>query len=374
CSTFPPASTCWRSCRSATRRAPWARAESSARRFARWRTSSATGVRSSSQRALHARHGVDLRGARGQRALDPALATVLAGEDLATVGRAEHAPGLALVERQGEHGGLRIEAHLHPAPARTAVLAAEERADVALEVRARRDPDSLGIARHLADVAAVGLSLRVQRLDPRARPVAALIGADEETRPRDGENRPGTPASDQDAVHVDGIVVQVLAVAHALPALAAVEASDDAADLDGAVDLVGIRGADGHLQDTLRRVRPGRHRDLRKAHCHRKLVPALALVLAPKDLAVLVAGVQHPGVTGIEEQGPHGQPVVGDIDLLPVIAVVRAAVGAVLRPDVKGAGLLGMRGYRANGRRLGETARGELPAVVADGHAIETRF
>src|SRR5262249_49478215 len=158
--------------------APWARAESSARRSARWRTSSATGVRSSSQRALRARHGVDLRGARGQRALDPALATVLAREDLATVGRAEHPPGLPLVERQRNRGVFRIEPHLHPAPARTAFLAAEERAHVALEVRARRNPDSLRIARHLADVTAVGLSLRVQRLDPRARPVAALIGAD----------------------------------------------------------------------------------------------------------------------------------------------------------------------------------------------------
>src|SRR5262249_15239346 len=349
--------------RSAAPRARWARVGSSARRSARWRTSSATDVRSSSERALRAAHSVDLGRPRRQRALDPALARVLAGEDLAAVRRAEHAPGLPRVEREREHGGLRIETHLRPGPAHAAVLAAEQGTDVALEVRAGRDPDGLGIARHLADVATVGLSLRVQRLDPRARPVRTLIGAGEESGAGDGEDRARTPAPDQDAVHVDGIVIQILAVAHALPVLAAVEAPDDAADLDGAVDLVGVGGVDGHLQDALGRIRSGRHRDLREAHGHRKLMPALALVLTAEDLAVLVAGVQHPGVTGIEEQGPHGQPVVGDIDLLPVIAVVRAAVGALLRPDVKGAGLLGMRGYRANGRRLGETARGELPAV-----------
>src|SRR4029077_6599152 len=139
---------------------------------------------------------------------------------LTAVGRAEHAPGLPRIEREREHGGLRLDAHLHPAPARAAVLAAKERADVALKIRARGHPDGLRIAGNLADVAAVGLALRVQRLDPRARPVRALVGAGEEARPRDGEDRPRTPAPDQDAVRVDGIVVQVLAVAHALPVVA----------------------------------------------------------------------------------------------------------------------------------------------------------
>src|SRR4030095_3612463 len=164
--------------------------------------------------------------------LDPALAAVLAGEDLAAAARAVHALGLPLVEGDGEHGGARLEAHVHPLPAHAAVLAAEQRAEVALEVGARRDPDRLGIAGHLADVPAVGLVLHVQRLEPGAGPVPALIHADEEAGTTDCEHRARPPPPDEHAVHVHRVIVQVLAVAHVLPVLAAVEAPDDAAHLD----------------------------------------------------------------------------------------------------------------------------------------------
>src|SRR5438105_9523435 len=111
---------------------------------------------------LRARHGVDLRRALGQRELGPALARVLAREDLAAARRAEHALRLTLVEREREHRGLRLDAHVDTGPARAAVLAAEEHADVALEIRAGGQPDRLRIARRLANVAAVGLALRIE--------------------------------------------------------------------------------------------------------------------------------------------------------------------------------------------------------------------
>src|SRR5262249_61601166 len=83
--------------------------------------------------ALRALHGIDLRGALGQRTLRPALAGVLAGEHLAATGGAVHSPGLPRVEGDGEDGGLRLHAHLHPRPGGPAVLAAEQNAEPALE-------------------------------------------------------------------------------------------------------------------------------------------------------------------------------------------------------------------------------------------------
>src|SRR5439155_18185330 len=110
-STSRPASTCSQSFRSATPRARWAKARNSARRCARSRTTRSTGGRSS--KALRAPHRVDLRRAFRQRPRRPALAAVLAREDFAAARRAEHALGLALVERERDHRGLRLDAHLH---------------------------------------------------------------------------------------------------------------------------------------------------------------------------------------------------------------------------------------------------------------------
>src|SRR4029079_8011196 len=95
---------------------------------------------------------------------------------------------------------------------------------------------------HFADVAAVRLALGIEGLQPRAGPVGARIRAAEEPGAADGEDAAPPPAADQHAVHVHGVVVHVLAVAHVLPVLAAVEAADDTADLDGAIDLVGLGG------------------------------------------------------------------------------------------------------------------------------------
>src|SRR5215470_11160592 len=169
--------------------------------------------------ALCALHGVDLRGTLGQRTLRPALTGVLAGEHLAATGGTVHSPRLPRVEGDGEDGGLRLHAHLHPRPGGAAVLAPEQNAQLALEARAGRHPDGPRLAGNLADITAVGLSLGVQRLEPRTGPVLAPIRAAEEARPADGEDGPRAPAPDQHAVHVDRVVVHVLPVAHVLPVL-----------------------------------------------------------------------------------------------------------------------------------------------------------
>src|SRR5207249_10289981 len=96
--------------------------------------------------------------------------------------------------------------------------------------------------RDLADITAVGVALGIQRLQPGAGPVLAVVRAAEQAGAADGEDHSRTPASDQHAMHVYRVVVHVLPMAHVLPVHAAVETADDAADLDGAVDLIGVGG------------------------------------------------------------------------------------------------------------------------------------
>src|SRR5262249_49790164 len=124
----------------------------------------------------------------------PALAAVLAAEDLAAAGRAVHVPGPARVEGEREHRGLRLHAHVDLRPAGAAVLAAEQHADLALERRARGDPDGLRVAGSFANVAAVRLSVGVQGLEPRVGPVLAAVGARKQARAADREDLTGSPA------------------------------------------------------------------------------------------------------------------------------------------------------------------------------------
>src|SRR2546426_5947272 len=352
CSTSLPASMCWRCFRSATLLAPWDEARSSASRCARWRISSGMDARSSENQRSGTPHGVDLRGPLRQWTLGPALANILTGEHLTTAGRTVHAPGLPLVEGDGEDGGLWLDAHVHPSPAQAAVLAAEQNADVALEIRTGGDPDGLRITRDLADITAVGLSLGIQRLEPGAGPVLSPVRAIEQAGAADSKDHPRTPAPDQHTVRVHGVVVHVLPMTHVLPVLAAVEATDDTSDFDGAVDLIGIGWMNGQLQDTFGRVGPGGHGHFREADAHPELLPALAAVVTSKDLAVLVTRVQHLAVARIEQQRPNRQAVIRDVESFPVLPVVRAAVRTVLRPHIDGVGLLGVRGNGPDGGRL----------------------
>src|SRR5262249_30099819 len=235
--------------------------------------------------ASGAGHRVYLRGAFRQRTFAPRAATILAREDLAAAGRTVHASGVSLVEDDAEHRGLRLEAHVDALPRHAAVTTAEQDADLTLEACPRSDPNLPRIPGDLTDVAAIRLPFRIQRLESRAGPVLSRVSAREEAGAPDGEDGSGAPSRDDHPVHVDGVVVHVLSVAHVLPVLAAVEAADDAADLDGAVDLLGIGRIDGQLQDPLGGIGAASHRDFREADRHRQLLPALAAVVAAKDLA-----------------------------------------------------------------------------------------
>src|SRR5918996_3037123 len=371
CSTSRPVSKCWRSFRSATRRVRWEEARSSASRCVRWRISSGMAARSSESYRLGTSHGVDLRGPRRQGPIGPAHAAILTGKHLAAAGRTEHPLRLPLVEGDGEDGGPGLDAHVHPRPARAAVPAAEQHADVALEIRPRGHPDGLRITWDFADIAAIGLSLGVQRFEPGAGPVPALVRAAEQASPADGQDRPRSPAPDEHAVHIHGVVVHVLAMAHILPMLAAVEATDATADFDSAIDLIGIGGIGSQRENTLGRVGPGSHADFRETHRHGKLPPVLAAVFTAEDLTVLVTRVQHPRVMRIEQQRPDRQAVVRNVELVPVLSVVRAPVGAVLRTHIHGIGVLGVRGDGPDRGRLGQATSHELPAIITHGHAIE---
>src|SRR6266478_5992837 len=194
----------------------------------------------SARRLSAAGERVDLGAARRRLVGDPALAAVEAGIDLAAVGRARHALRLALVEGEGEHRMRRLEPHLDPAPAVATVAAVQQYSDLALEAAARRYPQLAWSARHRADVAAVYLPLGIERLQRHVPPMVTAIGAGEHTGPANAEDRARPPAADQDAVHVDGVVVQILAVAQILPMLAAVGRANGAADLDSAIEQIGL--------------------------------------------------------------------------------------------------------------------------------------
>src|SRR2546421_6276065 len=201
-------------------------------------TASSNWGHASSSESLGASHGIDLSGPRRQGSFGPALAAILTGEHLAAAGRTVHPLRLSLVEGDGEHGGLGLDAHVHPSPARAAVLAAEQDADVALKTRPRGHPDRFRITWDLADVTAIGLALVIQRLEACPGPVPALIRAGEEAGAADGHDPPRTPAPHEDVIHIHGVIVHVLPVAHVFPVLAAVEAADDATDLDNATSLI----------------------------------------------------------------------------------------------------------------------------------------
>src|SRR5215470_5606057 len=185
-------------------------------------------------------HGVNLRRALRQRTLGPGLAAILTGEYLTSGGRTVHTLGTPLVKGNGEHGAPWLDAHVHPSPVQAAVGAAEQDTDVAFEARAGGDPDGLRISWNLADVATVGLSPGIQGLESGAGPVLALVRAAEQPSAADGKDHARTPAPDKHTMHIHSVIVQVLPMAHVLPVLATVEAADDPADFDGAVDLIGV--------------------------------------------------------------------------------------------------------------------------------------
>ncbi len=302
----------------------------------------------------------------------PGLAAVAAAVDLAAIGGAGHVGRPTLVEGQREHRVRRLQPHIDAGPAVAAVGALQQHADIALEAGTRRDPELARIARDLADVAAIDLPLWVHRLERHGPPVVAAIGAVEHAGPADRIDRVRPPAAGQHAVHVDGVVVDVLAVAQIFPMLAAIGRAQGAADLDRGVEQLGLGGAGVHLQHPLCRVRARSRGDLREAHADRQPGPMLAGIVAAVDLAILVADEDHVGIVRVKQHRPHRQAVIGQLDLLPVLAVIGAAVGAGLRAGIDDLRLQRMHRQRAHRRRFGQAALQKLPFVAAVGEAAKT--
>src|SRR6266851_1158112 len=169
-------------------------------------------------------------------------------------------------------------------------------------------------------------------------PALAAVGAREHAGPADAEDGTRPPAADQDRVHVDGIVVQVLAVAQILPMLAAVGRADGAADLDRTIEELRLAGAGVEPQHALGRVGTRCRRDLREADRDGQARPVFAGVVAAVDLAILAADEDHVGIVRVEQDRPHRQAVIGEVDLLPVLAAVGAAIGTGLRARIKDLG------------------------------------
>ena len=168
-----------------------------------------------------------------------------------------------------------------------------------------------------------------------------------------------------------GVVVDVLAVAQLLPVFAAVLAANNSADLNGAVQLIGVGRNAGNLQHPFGQVGAGSYRDLGEPDAHRKLLPALAAVVAPVYLGRLVTGKHNIGVSGMEQQRPNRQPVVRHVNLFPVVTVVLTAVWPVLGAYENGAGALGVDCNGPNGGRIGQAVFKQLPSVVPLGHPIQ---
>ena len=187
-------------------------------------------------------------------------------------------------------------------------------------------------------------------------PVVAAIDTAEHAGARNTEHGAWSPAAGEDAVHVNHIIVDVLAVAQILPMLAAVGRADRTANLDGTVEVRRLAGAGVEHQHAFRGVGAGRGRDLGEAHADWQPGPMFAGIVAAVDLAVLASDKDHVGIVRMEQDRPHGQAVIRQLDLLPVLATVRTAIGPGLCSSVDDLALQRMHGKGADRRHFGQAA------------------
>ena len=156
--------------------------------------------------------------------------------------------------------------------------------------------------------------------------------------------------------------------AHAVfPRLAAVEAPHDAADFERGVDLVGPRGIDVEA-----------HHAAGEGHLHplgqHGLVeppPRLAAVVAPVDADGGGADVEDARPRRMHEDRPH-LGVLGEVEPLPALAAIHAAVGAVVRAEIDHVRIRGIDGDRVHMRVVGEALGELLPRSPAHGAAEDS--
>src|SRR5919109_2696795 len=66
--------------------------------------------------------------------------------------------------------------------------------------------------------------------------------------------------------------------------------------------------------------------------------------------------------------------MIRDVELFPVLPVVRAPVGATLCPDIHDLGIIGVRGNGPDRGRLGKTMSQKLPPVIPKSQTIQAGF
>ena len=174
-----------------------------------------------------------------------------------------------IIERERKHRVRRLLTDINLGPAVAAIGTVEQYPDITLESGARGNPQFARRARHLTNVTAVNLPFGIERLERHMPPVIAAIGTLEHARTAYTVDGIRPPAAGQHAVHIDGIIIHVLAVTEVLPVLTPIDRAQRATHFDSGVDELGLGGAGVQHQDSLCRIGTRRRRDFRETHTDR---------------------------------------------------------------------------------------------------------
>jgi hypothetical protein len=127
---------------------------------------------------------------------------------------------------------------------------------------------------------------------------------------------------------------------------------------------IGLAGAAVEHQDALGRIGVGAA--AWEAHTTGRRVQ-LAGVIAAVNLAILAPDQDHIGVMRMKQDRPYRQAVIGQFDLLPVLAAIRAAVHPGLGAGVDDLRLRRVHCQGAHGGALRQAALQRFPLVAAVG-------
>src|SRR5207253_2519143 len=163
-----------------------------------WSSASSSDRQSRSLSA--ARHDVHVLGGGRERVLLPGVPTVLGAEDLAAPGGAVHAVGISAIQRDGHHGGARLDAVVEARPGLPQVVAAVESPRLAPRGRAETGVEHAGIVGRDLDVARV--RQRGEVPDLHVLPAGTAVDAPEQAHARRQEHGPGPRTAQAQSVRV----------------------------------------------------------------------------------------------------------------------------------------------------------------------------
>ncbi len=132
-------------------------------------------------------------------------------------------------------------------------------------------------------------------------PVVAAIWAAPHADAADGEDGAWLRRADGDPVHIHRVIVDVVALADALPLFAAIQATQEPPDLDRGIEFCGVGGIDRDAEDTLGGDN-GAYGDIGERHIHRQAIPAFAAVLASIDGIGFIPSEHDVGIARMKQQ------------------------------------------------------------------------